>query len=262
MIFTQPYRLPTISCLYEMRTAGGGDSKLYRPRLPFNPYEVVWCCPKSLIFNHLMFTFIYNAFMLHPTFPVPQFVICGYRFNWNQSFICKDKLSLRNTSQFSLFSFLPQMSIDAMFLYRHMEHLACRCAVNIAAILKNFEPPPLPGKPGNYPGLNGREIRYNELPAILRHKCRADKLGKGIRDIFIEHGKGFIITASHQCPCLYQIRYMVLGQILQLDQTPGEPACPIGSVKLEHPMGPAICADCVLHRRVFFYTALGELLPE
>ena len=116
MIFTQPYRLSTISCLYEMRTAGGGDSKLYRPRLPFNPYEVVWCCPKSLIFNHLTFTFIYNAFMLHPTFPVPQFVICGYRFNWNQSFICKDKLSLRNTSQFSLFSFLPQMSIDAMFL--------------------------------------------------------------------------------------------------------------------------------------------------
>src|SRR5699024_12185065 len=114
------------------------------------------------------------------------------------------------------------MSIDAMLLHRNMEHLACRCAVNIAPILKNLEPPSLPGKPGDYPRLDCREVRYNELPAVLRHKCRANELGKGIRDIFIEHGKGFVITASHQCPRLCQIWHGILIQILQLNQPPGE----------------------------------------
>ena len=132
---------------------------------------------------------------------------------------------------------------------------------NIAAILKNLEPPPLPGKPGNYSGLNGRKIRYNELPAILRHKCRADKLGEGIRDIFIEHGKGFIITATHQCSCLRQIQHMVLGQVLKLNETAREPACPVGSVKLEHSMSPSVCANRILHRCVFLHAALGKLLP-
>src|SRR5699024_3462110 len=118
------------------------------------------------------------------------------------------------------------MTVDTVLLYRHMEHLACGCTVNIAPILKNLETPPLPGKPGNYSGLDCGKVRYNELPAILRHKCRADKLGKSIRDIFIKHGKCFIITAPHQCPCLYQIWHGILIQILQLDQTAREPTCP------------------------------------
>ena len=81
---------------------------------------------------------------------------------------------------------------------------------NIAPILKNLEPPSLHGKPGDYPRLDCREVRYNKLPAILRHKCRADKLGKSIRDIFIKHGKGFVITSLHQSPRLCQIWHGIL----------------------------------------------------
>src|SRR5699024_4905998 len=41
-----------------------------------------------------------------------------------------------------------------------------------------------------------------------------------------------------------------------------EPAGTVRSIELEHSMRPAVCANCVLHRRVFLHAALGELLPE
>ena len=61
MIFTQPYCLPSISGLYEMCAAGGGNSKLYRPRLPFDPHKVVDGCCESFIFDYAPFAAKYNA---------------------------------------------------------------------------------------------------------------------------------------------------------------------------------------------------------
>lgn len=125
MIFTHPYRSPTISGLYEMCAAGGGDSKLYRLRLPLNPHEVVGGCPESLILNHLTFPFKYNSIMTYPIFSIPKPVFPGYCFNRNQPLICKDRLPLCNTGKFSLFPFLPQMPVHTVLFHRHMEHLAC-----------------------------------------------------------------------------------------------------------------------------------------
>src|SRR5699024_1409527 len=130
-----------------------------------------------------------------------QFLLGKPHLQRTHGFQCAHRSAVAQ-GQFRDFSFLTEMSIDAMLLHRNMEHLACRCAVNIAPILKNLEPPSLPGKPGDYPRLDCREVRYNELPAILRHKCRANELGEGIRDIFIKHGKCFIVTAPHQSPRL------------------------------------------------------------
>ena len=66
MIFTQPYRVPTISGLYEMCAAGGGDSKLYRERLPLDPDVMVWGCCETFITNGFSFSLVDESFMLNP----------------------------------------------------------------------------------------------------------------------------------------------------------------------------------------------------
>ena len=83
MIFTQPYWVPTISCLYEMCAAGGGISKVYRLTLPFDPDEMICCCCKSFIFNYFLFTFKNNSIMMYPGFTVPEFVIESHLLNRN-----------------------------------------------------------------------------------------------------------------------------------------------------------------------------------
>lgn len=75
MIFTQPYWVPTISCLYEMCAAGGGISKVYRLTFPLDPDEMICRCCKSFIFNYLLFSFKNNSTMVYPRFAVPQLVI-------------------------------------------------------------------------------------------------------------------------------------------------------------------------------------------
>ena len=164
--------------------------------------------------------------------------------------------------QSRLFSFLAQFCVLPMLFHPAVEHTGSSLTVNVSAFFKNLQYPFLSGQPSQHSRFDGGKICHNEFPAILRHKCRADKLGEGIRDIFIEHGKCFIITAPHQSPRLCQIWHGILIQILQLDQPPGEPAGAVRPIKNEHPMRTAVCADCVLHRRVFLHAALGELLPE
>ena len=63
---TQPYRVPSISGVYEMCTAGGDDSKLYRLRLPLNPDVMVWGCCESFIGNDFSFSLVDESFMSNP----------------------------------------------------------------------------------------------------------------------------------------------------------------------------------------------------
>ena len=69
---THPYCLPTIFCAYETCAAGGGESKVYRPRLPLDPDEVVCGRCKSVISHDLPLTPIYNPFMGYPVFAIPE----------------------------------------------------------------------------------------------------------------------------------------------------------------------------------------------
>ena len=65
---------------------------------------------------------------------------------------------------------------DAVFLDRDAEHLRCRGAVNIAAVLKDFLPPCFTGIPRNNAGFNGAEVGYDKLVSASRHKGGANKL--------------------------------------------------------------------------------------
>ena len=143
------------------------------------------------------------------------------------------------------------MAVHAVLFNGDAEHLACGCAVNVAAVLEHLQPPFLPGKPCNHPGLNGGKVRHDEFPAVLRHKRRSDELRERVGDILVEQFQSVIIPALHQCPCLRQVRDMVLRQVLKLDYASAVPPGAIGSIKLEHPMRAAVGTYRILHRRVF-----------
>src|SRR5690606_38045010 len=108
---------PTMSGLYEMCAAGGGNSKLYRLLCPLNPDEVVGGCRESVICYYLPFTFENYTFMRYPVFAIPKPVMKAHFFNWDESLICEDKLTFSNTSQLGLLTFLPKMSIHAMLFH-------------------------------------------------------------------------------------------------------------------------------------------------
>ena len=67
-----------------------------------------------------------------------------------------------------------------MLFHRHMEHLACAGAVDIAALGEHLLPPLLPGEPGDDSGLDSGEVGHDKLPAVLRHKGGTDELGQGV----------------------------------------------------------------------------------
>ncbi len=131
MIVTQPYCLPTISGLYEMCSAGGGESKLYRPLLPFNPDEVVWCGCESFIGDDLSFSAINHTIVAYPVFSVPDFHFCRYVLYRHKPNIGQYKLVFGDASQFSDFALLPEMPIDAVLLHGNAEHLTGTHAVDV-----------------------------------------------------------------------------------------------------------------------------------
>lgn len=55
--------------------------------------------------------------------------------------------------QFSDFSFLPQVTIDAVLLDRHTEHLTGTGAVDILPVGEHLLPPILTSQPRDYPAL-------------------------------------------------------------------------------------------------------------
>lgn len=165
-------------------------------------------------------------------------------------------------SQFCNFAFLPQMTIDTVLFHGHFKHLTGRCAVNVAAVCKDILPPLFPGKPSQHSGLNGRKIRNNEFVTGFGDKGGADQLGQRIRHIFVQHLYGLKISVSNKGTGLRQIRQMILGQILHLNDTPGPPTSSIGPVELEHPTSTTVGAHGLFHGLIFLNRGFRQLLPE
>ena len=165
-------------------------------------------------------------------------------------------------SKFCDFAFLPQMSVDAVLFYGDAEHLRRAGAVDVLALGEYVLPPLLAGKPCDDTGFNRGEVRHNEFPVLLRHECRADQLGKGIRHVLIEHFQSVKVTDSNKPSGFGQIVQMVLREILHLNDA----SCPapgtVGSVELEHPSCPAIGANRSLHRLILFNAGFRKLLAQ
>ena len=213
IIFTQPYRFPTISGLYEM-CAAGGESKLYRLRFPLDPYEVVWGRSKSFIIYYLTFSFIYDTFMGYPILPIPQPMVGSYSLNRNQSFICKDKLPFCNTGKFRLLAFLSEVGILPVLFYRHMKHLACRSTVNIAALIKDLQPPGFAGQKRKHTGFDGGEVGNDEFVPVPRHKRRADEFRQDFRYGVIQCREQGVIPGTDKASRILQMCHVVLRQVL------------------------------------------------
>ena len=110
-----------------MCAAGGGESKVYRPRLPLDPDEVVCGRCKSVIGHDLPLSPINNPFMGHPVFAIPESVILFHIVYPYQSMIRKHQLSFCNATEGSLFPFLPILIVRITFdddLLRNMKHAA------------------------------------------------------------------------------------------------------------------------------------------
>lgn len=127
-----------------MCAAGGGESKVYRPRLPLDPDEVVCGRCKSVIGHDLPLSPINNLFMGHPVFAIPEPVILFHILNPYQSMIRKHQLSFCNATERSLLTFLSilivRIAFDDSFL-RNVEHAAGRRFVDLAFAAKFVQHP-------------------------------------------------------------------------------------------------------------------------
>ena len=55
---------------------------------------------------------------------------------------------------------------------------------------------------------------------------------------------------------------MILGEVLQLDMATGKAPGPVGTIKLEHTVRPAVLAAGHLHGLVFLHGRFRQLLPQ
>ena len=164
-----------------MCAAGGGESKVYRPRLPLDPDEVVCGRCKSVIGHDLPLSPINNPFMGHPVFAIPESVILFHILYPYQSMIRKHQLSFCNAAERSLLSFLPILIIGVSFddgFLRNVEHAAGGRFIDLALAAKFFQYPFLVRQPRQHTRLNGRKVRHEKTASILRDERRADQFRK------------------------------------------------------------------------------------
>ena len=98
-----------------MCAAGGGESKVYRPRLPLDPDEVICGRCKSVISQDLHLPPINNPFMGYPVFAIPEPVMGLHILNLYQPMIRKHQLPFCNATKGSLFTFLPILIVWIAF---------------------------------------------------------------------------------------------------------------------------------------------------
>ena len=164
-------------------------------------------------------------------------------------------------SQFGDFAFLPKMPVHAVLLDRHMKHLRCRSAVDVAAALKDTLSPAFTRDPRNHSRFDRREVGYKESAARFRNEGGADKFGKHQRNGVIQHFHHIEAAFPNESAYLLQIGQMVLRQILYLNEPPGVSACAVRAVELDKSPCAFVRADDRFHRRIFLDAALGEFLP-
>ena len=142
-----------------------------------------------------------------------------------------------------------------------MEHLTCRCTVDVSAIPEYFSAPALSGEMGQDPRLDCAEIRYDELFSVFRYERGPDQFGQHSGHRRVEKVQCFIVSDLHQFPGLVQILHVVLRQVLQLDEPACPSAAPVGAVELKHAPAATILTDSILHGLVFLHAAFGGLQP-
>ena len=154
------------------------------------------------------------------------------------------------------------MTVDAVFFNRDAKHLCCAGTVDIATVSENLHPPLLMRHPCDDPGFDGRKVRNDEFPALIRNESGADQLGEHIRDGIVQGVQRIIVSNAHQIACLLQVRHVILRKILQLNQPARKSSCPIGSVEHEHAVCTPVFADAVLHGLIFLHGAFCKLPAE
>ena len=165
-------------------------------------------------------------------------------------------------SQFCDFPLLPQMPVDAMFLHGNMEHRRRAGTINITVLGKHVLTPGLPSQPGDDPCFDSAEIGYYESASLSWDESRANQLLQYIRRRIIQKFQCIEITGAYQFPRFLQIFQMVLGQVLNLDQSSGKPPGPVGSVKLDESPGPSVLPYHIFHSHIFFDAGTGQFQPQ
>ena len=143
---------------------------------------------------------------------------------------------------------------------RHVEHLACAGAVDVAPLTEHIEPPLFSRHPCDDAGFNGAEVSDDEFATLVGDKGCADQFRKHIRDRIVQHLQRTIIARAHELPGLLQIPHVVLRQVLELNEATTEATGTIGSVEHEHAVGASILAHAVLHRLILLHRAFRQLL--
>ena len=89
--------------------------------------------------------------------------------------------------EFCDFSFLSEMVVLSMPLYRDMEHGGGGGAVDVFVVFEGLDAPGFTGDVGEDAGFDGGEVGNDEFVAGCGNEGGADQLGEGVRDVFVEH---------------------------------------------------------------------------
>lgn len=217
-----------------MCAAGGGDSKVYRPRFPLNPDEVVGCGLESVKFNYLLDSTADNAVVLNPVLTVPQFHVGRDALDRYEPFVCEHQFVFSDAGERGYLTFLPELAVLSVLDDRYAEHHRGGLAVDVAASLECVQHPLLTRKPSEYACFDGAEVRDDQLVPGLRYERRPYELGECARDIAVPVEEGVVVALAHELTGGVKIGHVVLREILKLADSPSEPPRSRSAVELEH----------------------------
>ena len=238
--------------------AGGGVAKGYRPRFPFDPYDVICCCCKSVISNYLPVSVAYYAFVGDPVLSVPHLHVSCYRFYRHKPSVCQNGLPFCDAGEFCHLTFLAQVPVLSVLDNGHLKHLAGRHAIDIPAVIEYVLPPFLSCKEGKDTCLNGGEVCHKDLVPLLRYDGGANQLAQGLCDAAVQGLHGSVVAVADKLPAVGKVGHLVLGHILKLYQPPGESPRSVSPVELEAPAHVVIPADGAEHGGVLGGGRLGQ----
>lgn len=140
-----------------------------------------------------------------------------------------------------------------MFFDWNAEHARCGFAVEVFARAEGLEGGCFSGEPGDDPRFDCREVGDNESTSLAGDKRGANELAERVGHGLVQKLKCLEVACSDEASGLVEIRQIVPGEVLDLDEASGVASGTSCSVELDESACSAVAACNKLHGLVFLH---------
>ena len=177
---------------------------------------------------------------------------------------CADTAAI-TAGQGSLLAFLTVFVVRVALddgLLRNMEHAAGSRFVDLSFTTELVQHPFFSGKPSKHAGFNSRKVSHNKAASFLRDERCAYEFGECAGDGAKERVEHFFIPGLYDLSCQIEVRKVVLGEILDLNQSASPSERARGAAELQEAVNTTVPAYRARHGFVLLYAGLAQFKSE